>query len=808
MTLRIKTLLVVFIVTLLLAGLLAVASKAILFRSYIQLEEKRVSSDIDVALSALDSQQVQLNSFVQDWAAWDATYQFAQDQNAEYINLNLLDETFVNMNLNFFAVVSPDKKVVFEKAFNLQTLNETTPPNQWVETIDQHIPFAQIDAQTSSQSDLIMLNGIPWIIATHPIISSLYEGPMQGVLVVGRALTLAEIQRISESIHLPIEIREISKPLIKDDFENALESLGNSTGQKVVLPIDEEWIAGYTLLNGHDNQPHLILRVMEAREFYHHAKIFNRYFILAVVIIGLATGLISNTLIEHKIIRRLDVIILGMDQARTTRDLSTRIELPGNDEIAILARKINQTFAALQSSNQALVENQERLNYESLHDSLTHLPNRIALIQYLNEIGENKPDGCLIGILFIDLDRFKLINDSFNHQVGDEILIKTGDRIINCLPTGAFVARMGGDEFAIVLNALKNENEAFETAEKILNAIKPPFDIQGRNVFLSASIGIATTINTQQVDVLLRNADLAMYQAKSRGKARFEIYTASMHTDSLSFLQLENDLRRGIEHEEFFLHYQPIIRLDSGQIDMVEVLVRWQHPTRGLLYPGEFLPVAEETGLIVPLNEWVMVSAARQLMRWHNQGYSFLNLAVNVPAQQLQDPSFKQFIDKYRPRLADKAYSVQVEITESTAMADFNLAYHHLALLRECGVRIAIDDFGTGYSSLVYLQRFPVDNVKIDKSFLQDYQGNATLLDAIIAMGHAMGLEVTAEGVETREQLEFLRSRGCDKAQGYLFCRPVSKEKIEELLDQYPKGNLLEAISKEPLPTIRPQSLA
>jgi diguanylate cyclase (GGDEF)-like protein len=617
---------------------------------------------------------------------------------------------------------------------------------------------------------------------------------MQGILVVGRALTLPELNNISESIHLPIDIQDTSSQKMKSDFTQALQNLRETNQTKYINPLNEEWISGYTLLRDHDNQPGLILRIMEKREFYNHAKSFNLYFISAVILIGLFFGIGINLLIDRNIIRRLDVINQAMDQVRQQKDLSTRIYLPGNDEIASLAHKINLTFAALQYSNQALLDNEARLSQTSRHDGLTNLPNRVALIDRLNKVGELNSSNHLAAVLLIDLDRFKLINDSFDHQAGDKVLVETARRIASCLPDNAFLARPGGDEFVVVLNELKSQREASDAAKTILNVISTPYEIQDRNIFLSASIGIATTQSAQQVDDLLRNADLAMYHAKSRGKGRFEIFTNAMHATSLGLLQMENDLRRGIEQEEFILHYQPIIRLDTGRIDMVEVLVRWQHPTSGLLYPGEFLPVAEDTGLIVPLNEWVMISAARQLLDWHDMGYTFLNLAVNVPAQQLQDPSFKSFIEKYEPQLAEKAFSVQVEITENTAMADFDLAINYLAYMRDRGVRIAIDDFGTGYSSLAYLQRFPVDCVKIDRSFLEDYQSNATLLEAIIAMGHALGLEVTAEGVETYDQLKFLSRLGCDKAQGFLFCRPVSPEVIGEILAQHPQGDFVKNI--------------
>ncbi|NMC54853.1 MAG: EAL domain-containing protein [Chloroflexi bacterium] len=784
MTLRYKTLLATIAATLILAGLLSVASRAFLFRSYLQLEEKRVQSDLDVALSVLESQKGQLASFAQDWGAWDDTYLFANGENETYVETNLLDETFVYMRLNLFAVIRPDGELLYAKGFNLQALEEEAPPQGWQEVFSRHLDLGSFELESDARSEIVMLNGMPWLIAAHQVITSLYEGPVAGTLVVGRALNAAEMGVLSESLNMPVEIREYDPAALPDDYTAALAKMQASGSQKTALTRDEDWIAGYTMLSDNEGDLHLILRILEVREYYNHAKIFNRYFIAAVILIGIFISVTGNLVIDKNIIRRLDVIHRGIDQARTTKDLSTRISLPGNDEFSQLARKINQAFEALQNSQKALEENEQRLNHETLHDTLTRLPNRTFLLSLLTEILSQPVDGALTGVLFIDLDRFKLINDSYNHQTGDQILLITRDRILACLRPEDFLARMGGDEFAVVLQNLKTESEAVEAAARILKAFKTAFEINDRSIYLTASIGIATSKNARQADVLLRNADLAMNRAKASGKARSMMYNMRMHSDSLTLLQVESDLRRGIEQEEFVLHYQPIIRIDTGLIEAVEVLVRWMHPTRGLLFPGEFLPVAEETGLIVPLSEWIMVHAAQQWLRWHKQGHTYLNLAVNVPAQQLQDASFQAIIERYQPVLAEKCALLQVEISESTAMADYDLAQHNLARMREFGVRIAIDDFGTGYSSLSYLKRFPVDILKIDKSFLEQIEENATLLDAIIVMGHALGLQVTAEGVENEEQLEFLRQQGCDKAQGYLISRPVSAAIMENLLEQ------------------------
>ncbi len=391
-------------------------------------------------------------------------------------------------------------------------------------------------------------------------------------------------------------------------------------------------------------------------------------------------------------------------------------------------------------------------------DSLTGLPNRTLFEQRIAEVLERGEDAV---VAFLDLDDFKRVNDSLGHAAGDRLLEICGERLANALRTSDTVARLGGDEFA-VLAVGADDPDAL--VDRLFNVLAAPVMLEGKRLHLRASIGIATTASGTD---LLRNADLAMYAAKGSGTNRFAVFTADMHVHALARLDHREQLERAIENEELVLHFQPIVELDQGHAIGFEALVRWQHPVRGLLGPGEFIPLAEETGLIVPLGRWVLREACRQATTWPGAPY----LSVNVAGAQLEQEGF---VDEVAAALGDSGLAsarLVLEVTESSLVGDAEA--ERLQALRKLGVRLAIDDFGTGYSSLSYLRRFPMDVLKIDRSFTRDACDDSALLRAIVAMGESLGLVLVPEGIESAEQAEALRALGCRVGQGYLFGRPV-----------------------------------
>jgi diguanylate cyclase (GGDEF)-like protein/PAS domain S-box-containing protein len=433
---------------------------------------------------------------------------------------------------------------------------------------------------------------------------------------------------------------------------------------------------------------------------------------------------------------------------------------------------------------------EERLLHDAFHDALTGLPNRALFIDHLKLTIARKQRNQehMYAVLFLDLDRFKVINDSLGHMIGDQLLVHIARRLETCLRVGDTVARVGGDEFTILLEDIKDEIEAIAIAERIQKEVKTPFVLSGHEVFTTVSIGIApSSIGYDEPDDILRDADTAMYRAKSLGKARHEVFDKAMHAVAMNLLQLETDLRRAIDRQEFFLQYQPIVALDGFNLCGFEALVRWQHPERGLVSPMDFIPVAEDTGQILPIGHWTLKEACRQMHRWQRRFPLDppLFISVNLSGKQFTQPDLIEQVKSILQETRLDPRSLKLEITESVVMEDIENATEMLRQLRGLGVSLSIDDFGTGYSSLSYLHRFPIDTLKIDRSFvirMVDNNENIEIVRTILMLAQNLGMNVVAEGVETKEQLALLRKLGCENGQGYFFSKPTSISGAEKLI--------------------------
>jgi diguanylate cyclase (GGDEF)-like protein len=439
-----------------------------------------------------------------------------------------------------------------------------------------------------------------------------------------------------------------------------------------------------------------------------------------------------------------------------------------------------------------------QLIHDAFHDSLTRLPNRALFVKKLEQaIEQAKLDSSYrFAVLFVDVDRFKVINDSLGHLMGDKLLTAVAHRLKSCLRPADTVARLGGDEFTILLDDIQDLNDVINVIEQINVTLAESFNLHGQEVFTSASIGIAFgTSSYNQPQELIRDADIAMYRAKRLGKARYEIFDESMYTQATKLLQLEMDLRRAIERQEFQIYYQPIVSLETYKIIGFEALVRWQHPEIGFVCPDNFIPLAEETGLIVPIGYWVLEQACRQMHSWQLQYLNNLPLtiSVNISSRQFSDANL---IEQIRQILQDTGLagsSLKLEITETVLMENSESATAMLLQLQQMGIQLHLDDFGIGYSSLSYLHRFPSSALKIDRSFVSNIGGDKDkwpIVEAIISLARSLNIDVIAEGVETIEQLTQLQVKQCQQAQGYFFSRPLDSFSVEQLISSSSYLNL------------------
>jgi diguanylate cyclase (GGDEF)-like protein len=458
---------------------------------------------------------------------------------------------------------------------------------------------------------------------------------------------------------------------------------------------------------------------------------------------------------------------------------------------------IGGTVGRLRELHERVHKQADELQHQALHDPLTGLPNRLLfsdrLEQALARASRRKEP---IAMLFMDLDNFKVVNDSLGHEVGDGLLKAVARRLRTQLRPEDTIARLGGDEFAVLLEGVASLSEATEVAERIAQILRAPFPLlEGQEIVVTASVGVSLsapevpTGEDAHENMLLRDADTAMYQAKANGKGRYEVFDKSMYSQALERLELESDLRRALEQGELRLYYQPKVWLKTGEVFAMEAMVRWEHPERGLLLPAQFIPLAEETGLILPLGQWVMRKSCRQARQWHDQFPDSppLGVCVNLSAKEFEHGDLVEDVARNLRETGLDPSTLTVEITESILMEDVPRTVAMLEELKSLGVKLGVDDFGTGYSALSYLKRFPIDWLKIDRSIIEELgqdPTNEAVVTAAIVLAHALGAQVIAEGIMTSEQLERLRALGCDAGQGFYFCEPrLSEAAIAHVLE-------------------------
>jgi diguanylate cyclase (GGDEF)-like protein/PAS domain S-box-containing protein len=902
MTLRLKTLAIVCLIFLGLVAVLYVMLQVIVLGGFAEEESRAAERDVTRVVKALGDDLVTLQGTTWDWGAWDDTYAYIQDRNADYYRSNLANDTpLISNRLNLMIFTGVNGTVVFSKAYDLKSKQPATVPGSLLQQLAPgNLLVTHADPQLGTHGIVSLPEG-SLLVASAPILTSERQGPARGSMIMGRFLDTQELQRLARTTLNSLTAYAISDLAIPPDFRDAITHLPDEN-QVYVHVLSSDSLGGYAMLKDIYGNPALMLRAEMPRTIYARGQSTVLLFAVVLALVGIFFIVITIFLIERLMLSRLRHLSAAVGNIATTADTDARLSTPGGDELSRLSGDINRMLDVLQQSRRQRFESEKRfkavfesaldplvilddsgaivevnpaarsllgvddnqlysinfhdflsaetkeandvlwedflrsgegsgearftrpdgetreiefyskahvlpgyhlvavrdvtqrkllegqLEYQAYHDSLTGLPNRTLFMQRLSFALSRAVHGeGMVALIFLDLDDFKVINDSLGHKVGDRLLMTVGERLSSCVRPGDMVARLGGDEFTVLVDSIRHADDVIRVAERIVEQVKRPFNIDDHQVFTTTSIGIAISVAGDELpDELLRNADVAMYEAKHSGKSRYSIFESSMRVRAWLRLQTELELRRALDQGEFKVYYQPVVKLSSGKVLEVEALVRWGHPQRGLVPPGEFIPVAEETGLIVPLGIWILRESCRQMREWQVRygDRAPSTMSVNLSVRQFRQPTLVEDIRQVLEETGLHPSHLKMEITETVGLDDAESTLATLEALRAMGLHLTVDDFGTGYSALSYLKRFPIDSLKIDRSFItglgEDPEDTA-IVHAMIAFAKTLHLKVTAEGIETHEQMVHLRRLGCDWGQGYYFAKPLPPEELAPL---------------------------
>lgn len=763
-------------ITIVMLSIVYMITDTMFLDSFEAIEEKVTKNQVRQATNALVQDIFQLKALNQDYAGWDTTYAFIKDKDPNYIEENLLDETFATNGWNVFILVDTSGEIMYKKGFDLVNNKEVPVSPSLLKQLNLSSPLFHLGKPKHS---IIGISSLPegyMMVSSHPVVTSQYNGAIRGWLVLGRYIDFIKMSQLSEQTRFPIHMEQFTDRKIPENREHIRLS---STNKAVIWAEnkDNDYISGYSLIHDIYQNPAFILRVDRSRSIYRQVDSSIKYFMAIILLIGCVYFIATWFFMNKFIFNRLQALMASVNEIGKNKDLSTRVCILLKDEFSTLESEFNIMLDALQ-------ESQNRIIHQSQHDDLTNLPNRAYFYSQAKQLlVQAKHKNEMAAVLFFDIDKFKGINDSFGHEIGDHVLQAVTERLKDNISSSNIISRIGGDEFIIFLSNIKGMEDVEDMTQRIIQSIREPFFISDKQIFVTSSIGISLyPYHGTDVETLINNADIAMYRVKKEMKNSFKFYTSDMRN------RVSIDmLRSAMENNELQLYYQPKVNLAIGAIEGMETLLRWQNPQYGMISPMEFIPLAEETGLIIPMGEWILQRACMQNKKWQDAGYLFMRVAVNISSIQFMQPDFIPMIKQILEETKLEGTYLELEITESVALTKEEEVIDKLLILKDMGIHISIDDFGTGYSSLSYLERLPVDSLKIDREFIKNIGNDSTIVKMIIGMAQSLELSVVAEGVETSSQLDYLMKFGCKSMQGYLFSKPLAAEKFEELLSEEKK---------------------
>lgn len=777
--------------------------------SFNTLEIDSVNNNLAILEKAFNNRLDNLVFITKDYAVWDASYDFVQGNDDNYVENNLPDSIFSSLEINFLLYTNSSGETFYAKSMDFIKKEETNDSAEVLRILSDLNELKNTDSEHKFQG-VIILAGKPMLIGSYPILKNDGNGPVKGNVFIGRYMDDSMIEEISENLGMSTSLEIIDSK----SYQMLQQSdIGEKNPLTEIIFTNPKLIEASVFIPSYKQSA--IKLVMQIPRGMHLAGDgFISAMLIFFTVFLITVFLVLLILINKIIIIRLANLQKAVISITESEDISKRIEISGeNDEILYLAKHINNMLDVtedlvvsvkcinneldvkvlertkeLLNTNTELSIEREKISHVAYHDNLTGLPNGVHLHEIINKaINVSNNIEMPIAILFLDLDGFKMINDTLGHSAGDELLILVANRLVSILRENDTVARIGGDEFIILIDPVKCIESLNVIAARFLKAFSLPFVINDQECFVSASIGIALhPVDGKTSEELIKNADLAMYKAKENGKNQFCYCNQQMKDQITENMILSNQLWRGLDKNEFELYYQPQINCITKEIVGFEALLRWNHFERGMICPDDFISLAEQTGAIIPIGEWVLNKALDQCKIWQEKYFFKFRMAVNVSVKQLQNRGIFNQVEKALEKTGLDPSTLELEITENIIMKDTSYAVEVLNELKGLGIEIAIDDFGTKYASMSYLKHLPVDKIKIAMTFVQGIdvsEKDQAIIKTLIMLAKNMGMNIIAEGVETKSQYDFLTQISCDEIQGYYFYKPMSVYEIEEMLN-------------------------
>lgn len=724
--------------------------------------------DIKHVIKILNNQIEQIKTSAYNYASSQNTYNSLSKDNMKLLNYSIPDDKFSSNNWNILLIVNNKGNVLYSKGYDLINQKETSVSQNLTNNINVNSILLKHNKPSDYISGILSLPKGPAIITSIPINISQSKEFTTGYFIVLSYIDKRLENTLSSHSELDINIKVTDYNIPEDPINLNLSNISKSL---IGITRNKNKMTGEAVIYDIYNNPAFTFVIDKEMTFLQSSKNAGLENTIGIIIIVIITLIAIIPFIKKSVIERLNYIITNINIITKEKDLSRRFEVKSNDEFSEIGKSFNTMLKSLQELN-------EKLYFQANHDPLTKLPNRTKFYKEVSKLLSNTTENTLSAIIFIDLDNFKSFNDTLGHNVGDMLLKEVTEILKNCISNENLLCRIGGDEFVVFLHDFESKKLANDTAIKILDCFKKPLYINDKQLYISSSLGISIyPYDGNNVETLVNNADIAMYRVKKERKNDYKFYNNKMRSHVT--VEMLND---ALLNNEFQLYYQPKINGITNSIEGMEALIRWIHPKIGFISPGEFIQLAEETGIINIIGEWVLRNACIQNKKWQDLGLGYITISVNISSVQFMQKDFISIVKNVLNETKLEPKYLELEITETVAIFKEDEIINKLNILKDMGIKISIDDFGTGYSSLSYLEKFPIDELKIDKTFVDNISINSNMAKIIIGMAQNLELSVTAEGVETTDQLDYLLKLGCTKIQGYLFSKPVDAKGFEILL--------------------------